>query len=208
VADVLSQYPLNIAFWHNLTGNKWNRWLHLVSRLMEVHLMPDQDSFKWNLTTLGVFSVKSMYLDFLNGHTMFLKRYIWKIKVPLKIKIFMWFLHRKVILTKDNLLKCNWHGNPTCVFCDKVELIQHLFFDCPMAKIVWRLVHMTFGLPLLKSVANLFGNWLSNLNKKDVKLIRIGVCVIVWALWNACNDHVFNKPKASSFLQVIPMATH
>jgi hypothetical protein len=67
---------------------------------------------------------------------------------------------------------------------------------------------MTFGLPPPKSVANLFGNWLLNLNKKDVKLIRIGVCAIVWALWNARNDHVFNKPKASSFLQVIPMATN
>jgi hypothetical protein len=120
----------------------------------------------------------------------------------------MWFLHRKVILTKDNLLKRNWHGNPTFVFCDKAESIQHLFFDCPMAKIVWRLVHMTFGLPPPKSVANLFGNWFSNLNKKDVKLIKIGVCAIVWALWNARNDHVFNKPKASSLLQVIPMATH
>jgi hypothetical protein len=77
-----------------------------------------------------------------------------------------------------------------------------------MAKIVWRLVHMTFGLPPPKSVANLFGNWLSGLNKKDVKLIRIGVCAIVWTLWNAHNDHVFNKPKALSFLQVISMATH
>jgi hypothetical protein len=208
VADVLSHNPLNITFLHNLTDHKWNRWLHLVLRLMEVRLMPDQDSFKWNLTTSGVFSVKSMYLDFLNGHTKFLKRYIWKIKVPLKIRIFMWFLHRKVILTKDNLLKHNWHGNPTCVFCDKAESIQHLFFDCPMAKIVWRLVHMTFGLPPPKSIANLFANWLSNLNKNDVKLIRIGVCAIVWALWNARNDHVFNKPKASSFLQVIPMATN
>jgi hypothetical protein len=67
---------------------------------------------------------------------------------------------------------------------------------------------MTFGLPPPKSIANLFWNWLSSLNKKDLKLIRIGICAIVWALWNARNDHVFNKPKAPSFLQVIPMATH
>jgi hypothetical protein len=202
VADVLSHNPLNIAFRRNVTSHKWNRWLHLVSRLMEVQLTPDQDSFKWNLTTSGVFSVKSMYLDFLNGHTKFLKRYIWKIKVPLKIRIFMWFLHRKVILIKDNLLKRNWHGNLTCVFCDKAESIQHLFFDCPVVKIVWRLVHMIFGLPPPKSVANLFENWLSNLNKNDVKLIRSGVCAIVWALWNTHNDHVFNKSKASYFCRL------
>jgi hypothetical protein len=29
----------------------------------------------------------------------------WKLKLPLKIKIFMWFLLKGVILTEDNLLK-------------------------------------------------------------------------------------------------------
>ena len=31
------------------------------------------------------------------------RKFIWKMKVPLKIKIFMWFIYRRVILTKDNL---------------------------------------------------------------------------------------------------------
>jgi hypothetical protein len=53
---------------------------------------------------LGIFSVKKMYTDLLKDHTVFLKKYIWKIKVPLKIRIFMWFLYKKVILTKDNLI--------------------------------------------------------------------------------------------------------
>jgi hypothetical protein len=75
---------------------------------MEVQLSSAQDIFRWNLTNSGEFSVKSMYLDFMNGHIIFLRRYIWKIKIPLKIQIFMWFMHRKVILTEDNLLKWNW----------------------------------------------------------------------------------------------------
>jgi hypothetical protein len=33
-----------------------------------------------------------MYANMMNGHTVFLCKYLWKIKVPLKIKIFMWFL--------------------------------------------------------------------------------------------------------------------
>jgi hypothetical protein len=75
-----------------------------------------------------------MYLDYMNGHTKYLKKYIWKMKVPLKIKIFMWFFHRKVILTKDNLLKRNWNGNTSCCFCDKEETIQHLFFWVPLSE--------------------------------------------------------------------------
>jgi hypothetical protein len=90
-----------------------------------------------------------------------------------------------MILTNENLIKRNWHGNTTCCFCDNDESIQHLFFECPLAKIVWRLVHIIFGLALSKNVTNLFVNWLACINKKDVKQIRICVCAIIWALWNA-----------------------
>jgi hypothetical protein len=74
---------------------------------MAVTLTNGQDKFLWSLTPSGEFSVKSYYADLLNGHTIFLQKFIWKLKVPLKIKIFMWFLHQKVILTNDNLAKRN-----------------------------------------------------------------------------------------------------
>lgn len=41
---------------------------------------------------------------------------IWKMKVSLKIKFFVWYLRRGVNLTKDNLAKQNWNGSPKCVF--------------------------------------------------------------------------------------------
>jgi hypothetical protein len=68
-------------------------------------LNDDPDEFVWGLTTSGTFTVKSMYLDLLHDDTKYMKKYVWKMKVPLKIKIFIWFRHRKVILTKDNLIK-------------------------------------------------------------------------------------------------------
>jgi hypothetical protein len=55
----------------------------------------------------------------------------------------MWFLHIKFILIKDNLIKRNWQCETTCVFCEKEESIQHLFFECHMAKLIWRLIHLT-----------------------------------------------------------------
>ena len=82
-----------------------------MGRLMGVQLTENSDKFKWNLTASKDFSVKSLYADFMNGHTVFLRKYIWRLKVPLKIRIFMWFLNRKVLLTKDNLAKRNWIGS-------------------------------------------------------------------------------------------------
>ena len=128
--------------------------------------------------------------------------------VPLKIKIFMWFLYRRVLLTKDNLAKRNWQGCKTCCFCDKEESIQHLFISCPFAKILWRIIHMAFNIPSPKNITNLFGNWLYGVPKKEKVQIRVGVCALLWAIWNKRNDIIFNNGNNCSFLQVISMAIH
>jgi hypothetical protein len=178
-----------------------------VQQLISVQLTNEKDTIIWGLTISRTFTAKSMYLDLLDDDTKYHKKYIWKIKVPLKIKVFMWFLHCKVIWTKDNLVKRNWNGNESCCFCDNKESIQHLFFECPLAKIIWCIIHMTFGLEQPKNVSNLFENWLKGIPKKDRIQIRVVVCAVIWAIWNNRNDYIFNKQK-HSFMQVIPMATH
>uniref|UniRef100_A0A453RWJ1 Reverse transcriptase zinc-binding domain-containing protein n=1 Tax=Aegilops tauschii subsp. strangulata TaxID=200361 RepID=A0A453RWJ1_AEGTS len=72
---------------------------------------------RWN-SWIGVFTVKSMFLDLIDSGPIPRSIHIWKIKVPLRIKIFMWFLHKQVILTKDNLLKRSWVGSSCCCFYD------------------------------------------------------------------------------------------
>jgi hypothetical protein len=130
VAHVLGSTPLNIGFRRvSIVQNKWDRWVQLVLRLMTVQLTDNEDVFRWSLTTLESFTVKLIYLDFLNSLIVYLKKYIWKIKVSLKIRIFMWLLLIEVILTKDNLIKQNWHGCTKCCFCDQEKTIKHLFFS-------------------------------------------------------------------------------
>jgi hypothetical protein len=36
---------------------------------------------------------------------------LWKLKIPLRIKVFGWYLRKGVILTKNNLVKQNWHDS-------------------------------------------------------------------------------------------------
>jgi hypothetical protein len=90
----------------------------------------------------------------MNDHTKYLRKYIRKIKVPFKIKIFIRFLHRKVLLTKDNLAKKNW--NTTCCFCHKQKSVQHHFIDCPLAKIVCQIVRMNFSITAPINITDLF----------------------------------------------------
>ena len=98
--------------------------------------LDQEDTIHWKLAANGIIAVKSMYLDLINSRPLSRSLHIWKIKVPLRIKIFMWFVHKGVILTKDNLLKRSWIGNSRCCFCDHNETIKHLFLECPLAKLL------------------------------------------------------------------------
>jgi hypothetical protein len=78
------------------------------------------------------------------------------LKVLLKIKIFLWYLQQGVILTKDNLLRRNWKGTKTCVFCNSNETIQHHFFDRHNTHNIWRDVYITTGLQSPRSISHMF----------------------------------------------------
>jgi hypothetical protein len=205
VAHVLAQSPLDIRFRRHLAGHKWTSWLHLCQRLMAVQLNDELDRFIWKLTPSGLFSVKSMYEDLMNEPTPFLRKYLWKLKIPLKIKIFMWFLNNKVLLTKDNLVKRKWKGCSKCVFCGEQETVEHLFISCSFARLIWRTVDFAFGLPPPANVTNMFGNWLNGVNRQLKGQIRIGVSALCWSIWRCRNEVVFNKKSKFSFMQVIHM---
>jgi hypothetical protein len=68
----------------------------------------------------------------------------WKVKVHEKIRIFMWLVKQNAILTKDNMLRKNWHGDPSYYFCDSPKTMDRLFFECPIAKVVWRVIAACF----------------------------------------------------------------
>ena len=103
------------------------------------NLTSQKDAFVWKLTTDGKFSVKSMYLDILDDNLRYRHKYVWKLKMPLKIKN-MWFLKNKRLLTKDNLVKRKWDGCQKFCFCDSLETVEHLFISCPFARIIWRII--------------------------------------------------------------------
>jgi hypothetical protein len=208
VAHTFASTPINIEFRRSLVGGRWDTWLHLLHRLIDVRLEPKEDEFRWSLTQSRKFTVKSVYLHLLNDNTVYLHKYLWKMKVPLKTKIFMWFVHRKDILTKDNLLKRNWQGSSKCCFCDHDETVQHLFVKCPFAKIIWQIVYMAFNITPPLCISHMFGNWLDGVVKSEKLNIRVGVCAIITAIWYVRNEFIFNKSYFPTFLQVIPLAIH
>jgi hypothetical protein len=71
-----------------------------------------------------------------------------------------------VLLTKDNLVRHNWNGNKYCCFCHFPETVKHLLIDCVHAKLLWRAVHLLFGLPPPSDIFDLFSRWSKIASKK------------------------------------------
>jgi hypothetical protein len=164
-----------------------------VSRFFHVHLLEEKDLIRWNLNPTGVFTVQSMYRVMINNGNVFRHKIIWSLKLPHKIKIFLWYLVKGVILKKDNLIKRNWQGNKKCDFCDSNETIQHLFINYYYAHYMWILLSCCFGLPPPRSIRHVFGSWLLGVNMWVKKLIISGVSVLCCAIWISRNDLTFDK---------------
>jgi hypothetical protein len=107
VEDVLSMVPLNFSFRRFLNQNNRRLWNELVRRIMHVRLKDQADVFIWNLHQNGQYTIKSLYLALISNDVINMNKQLWKLKVPLKIKFFMWYLKREVVLTKDNLARRN-----------------------------------------------------------------------------------------------------
>jgi zinc-binding in reverse transcriptase len=94
----------------------------------------------WMLTQDGCFSAKSAY-EFITrpGIAQQLPRIPWKVRIPSKVKIFLWLLQRNWLLTNANLRKRNWPSGETCVLCNRQlqEDTEHLFLRCPYARRIW-----------------------------------------------------------------------
>jgi hypothetical protein len=84
-------------------------WISLLSRIEDLELSQEHDTFYWNLTPNGKFLVKSYYTTLKFSTTPNVNRDTWKMKVSLKI-IFMVYtkesnFHKRIIWPNETSMK-------------------------------------------------------------------------------------------------------
>lgn len=170
----------------------------------KVRLSNGDDKLWWNLNQNGRFTVSSFYRQLMQQSTDFPQIFLWKIKVPLKIRIFLWLITQKSILTKDVLLHRGWKGDARCQFCGTTETIDHLFLHCTLARFCWNVIRCAFDLPSLpNTVEEIWTAWLPSFAGKNRKLAMVGVAGLVWVVWNTRNDACFRNVRLTSPFGVI-----
>jgi len=134
-----------LGFTRWLTPLLFAEWLGIINDVYQYPFENSRDISLWDWNKNNTFSSKSVYEALTKENSRKRFKHIWKAKLPYKIKIFMWLVENDAILTKDNLLRRHWVGDPTCSFCHDTESIEHLFFHCPIAKIIWGIIGLCFG---------------------------------------------------------------
>jgi hypothetical protein len=122
----------------------------------------------------------------------------------MKMRIFLWLMLKSTVLTKDNLLRRGWTGDPQCHFCSKHESIDHLLFSCALAKLIWQVILCVFHLVRPpKDTADMFGEWIKSFPKRQRHLVMCGASAVCWVLWKTRNDVCFNRTSLSDPANVI-----
>jgi hypothetical protein len=127
VHNVISSNFQSLTFRRRLIGDLGEAYNDLITLCSDVLLSGEDDTSVWLLGSKG-FSVNSLYKAMKNSLIDVPLNFLWKTRLPHKIKVFLWLVRNKKILTKDNLFKRHWQGNLDCIFCGLLESINHLLF--------------------------------------------------------------------------------
>jgi hypothetical protein len=105
------------------------------------------------MESFKLLSVKSMYMDMMNGHTVFLRKYIWKMKEPLQIKICM------VPPSEGYTHERQFRMIVRNVFSATQRSLLTIYFLCLLLLVLFgEFFHFTFNIPPPSNVTNMFGN--------------------------------------------------
>jgi hypothetical protein len=100
VVDVFSATNFNLSFHRTIRGIKLMEWHNMLNLLSNVTLNLSSDKFVWDGHKNGIFSVQSMYHCLMNNPNDERNKKLWKLKLPLKIKVFCGIYVRERSLLK------------------------------------------------------------------------------------------------------------
>jgi hypothetical protein len=141
LAKVTESFPPNVPFRWNIFSPRLASW-HALLQFGFSQFDAGVECVSVESNRGYFFSVDSMYKALIQPiMPAFNNKMIWKMKIPLKTKVFTWYLRGGIILTKDNLVKRKWYSK-TCVFCHQYETTKHLFFKCRFARSKWSIIQI------------------------------------------------------------------
>lgn len=139
---VLKEEEINLTFRRVFGPVELEEWNQFLNDLRGVNLSEEPDTVRWVLERKGHFTTASLYREItFPGYENKEIMSIWRAKLPLKIKFFLWSIYSDCLPTAEQLVKRNWPGDEECKTCGQIESSQHIFFECAFANFCWWTFH-------------------------------------------------------------------
>jgi len=202
----LKEVEWNLDLRRRLGIDEVAEWNELQEELELLVFSEEDDTVIWALEPSGKFSTKSLYRFMKHSGNVDLRMTeLWKVNLPLKIKIFLWMLWHDRVLTSEQLKIRKGKGSEKCKYCGKIETRNHLFFNCNIAQILWVWVRISMRWterPI--SIQDYEDKMRVGLGHKDIFIAFFLLAGVSWSLWKTRNDWVFNNhliktPKAIAY---------
>lgn len=153
------------------------------------------------ITPNRCFTVRSCYQQLTNQHHSPNSRHkwIWKLKIPPKIKTFLWLCSHGKIPIHQYLYSLGISSEPYCAFCHtKVETLHHLFITCPNATQCWHMMQMIPYLQAHASIHITTKSWMRQLINNPLRYFdhipaHTANPFTMWHFWTTRNKLFFEK---------------
>ncbi|TYH21059.1 hypothetical protein ES288_A04G012500v1 [Gossypium darwinii] len=194
----------SVFYYSALLDREWG----MISRLLDwvggVVLIPEvEDRILWKHDKNGEFSVKQLtklMVDGVGVDFSFAFDRLWKLKVPSRVRYFLWLIAIDRVPTKDFLIKKGLKIGVIfniCPWCNREwEKTDHLFFNCIFINGFWKRIFNWWDIRWKK--VNNFEDFYSCCFKVKIlgsckSLWLIAIVAAVWSIWLARNEMVFDN---------------
>ena len=93
-----------------------------------------------------------------------------------------------------------------CYFCHLPEPVNHLFFNCSVAKVVWATVATCLGASNIPTSFDQSWRWCEQWIPKGNQFYAVGIAAICWSIWKMRNIIYFHGKKFHNPLEIVSHA--
>eukprot|EP00253_Pinus_taeda_P010347 PITA_10347 len=188
-----SATELGLAFrWHN----EWASFIEELHR-SNVRIKSDSDVLLWAHGKTGHYSPKEGYAYLMDqkgwAAPEWWSKKLWKLKCPLKSRVFLWCLLKKKVPTWDILQSRFFIGPGRCPLCKVAgETINHLFMSCPVSTCIWGELIKMLNIRAHWVTVSLDEVWRKWWNDHPESNLRNLLPIFFWGVWLSRNKSIFH----------------
>ncbi|KAF7808425.1 reverse transcriptase [Senna tora] len=161
-----------------------------------------KDAYKCIVTTIPSHS-PPISPDTHGMHTFPIWKAIWKLRLPFRIIMFLWRMLNNNLPACSVLIKHHMVLDDVCLACgEKGESLNHIFLQCPFAKVVWFGTHLCYRTPTTD--INLL-HWLNECfmfaYREDHQILTF-MAMVLRVLWRCHNLRVMEGRKVDPYVAI------